>query len=219
MAARQNIPHEGSSAGHRGASEESGREVLRGRPATTGETRETTPGFGERMKSQVGEKIEAGKERVAGRLDDLGERMEERGRSMEEEGGLKGKVGKAVHRAGDALERGAESVRTSDWQKFRHGLEDRIENHPLLSVGVALGTGFALGRMFKGEKDHEEEESFERFDRGRRMERGYRGERQNGMNLMSQVRGPIGRAVVAGVTALAARRIRERISGQHQAEC
>ncbi len=192
---------------------------MHGRPAAAGEIRETTHGVGERVKSQVSEKIESGKERVAGRLDSIGERIEERGRTLEEQGGMKGKVGHAVHRAGDALEQGADYVRTSDFQTIRTGLQNQIKNRPLLSVGIALGTGFSLGRMFGGGEDHEELEPSERFERRRYMERGFRGEKYNGMGLMEQVRGPIGRAVVGGVTALAARRLRQRIAGQGQAEC
>lgn len=173
---------------------------------------EKAKSMGERVKQKASSAIETGKDKVASGVDRLGEGIEERARPMEEKGGLKGKVGGAVHGVGDALESSAEYLRTHEVSTIGDDLKTQIREHPFASVGIALGTGFVLGRVFGGGEEEEEEEDreAERFETRRLREL----ERRGNGGLFQQMRGPLGRAIATGATAMLARQVRNRISGQ-----
>lgn len=227
MASRPNLPPEEPRRFGGGPEETLGRESRLGPTgAETGrgegmrektqEMGEKAKGMGEKMKEKASNAIETGKEKVAGGVDRLGTRLGERARPLEEQGGLKGKVGGAVHGVGDALESSAEYLRTHEVSTIRDDLKSQIREHPLASVGIALGTGFVLGRVFGGGEEEEEEEGDrelerERFETMMRM----RGRHERG-GFFSQMRGPLGRAVASGATALLARQVRNRIGGGHR---
>ena len=235
MASRPNLPPEQprrfgggseealgreSMVGPTGAGPEGGREGVREKAQEMGEK---AKGMGEKAKQKASSAIESGKEKLAGGVDRLGTRLEERARPMEEQGGLKGKVGGAVHGVGDALESSAEYLRTHEVGTISDDIKTQIREHPFASVGIALGTGFVLGRVFGGGEEEEEEEG----DHERELERIHalrmrgREERYNG-GFFSQMRGPLGRAVASGATMLLARQVRNRISGErrmHQRPC
>jgi ElaB/YqjD/DUF883 family membrane-anchored ribosome-binding protein len=90
-----------------------------------------------------------GRNRVAGKLSEFGDRLEERGREYRDRGGVQGRAGEAAVRAGGALDSGAEYLRSHDMDDMRDDLERQIRGRPLVSVGVALGAGFLLGRMLR----------------------------------------------------------------------
>ena len=170
---------------------------------------EKAQSMGEKVKERAASAIEAGKEKLASGVDRLGTRIEERARPMEEKGGVKGMVGGAVHGVGGALESSAEYLRTHEIGTIRDDLKKQIREHPFASVGIALGTGFLLGRVFGGGDEEEEEERLE----AARM----RGIREGGGNgFFSRMRGPLGRAIASGATAMLARQVRGRIAGRAQ---
>ncbi|HEX7090197.1 MAG TPA: hypothetical protein VF192_08675 [Longimicrobiales bacterium] len=170
--------------------------------------REKARGMGEKVKERAGSAIETGKEKLASGVDRLGTRLEERARPMEEKGGVKGMVGGAVHGVGGALESSAEYLRTHEMGTIRDDLKSQIREHPFASVGIALGTGFVLGRVFGGGEEEEEEEHLE----APRMRRGVREE--GGEGFFRQMRRPLGRAIASGATAMLARQVRNRIGGR-----
>jgi ElaB/YqjD/DUF883 family membrane-anchored ribosome-binding protein len=142
----------------------------------------------ERVQGRLSRMAESGKERIAERLDRLGQGLEDRARPWEEQGGGKGRIGSAVHRAGDMLEDSAEYLRTHEIGQIRDDVREQIVAHPFLSCGIALGTGFVLGRLFSPG----EEERYERPERRRRR----------GMPSRA------GRLLMAGAGAMLARRLR-----------
>lgn len=101
----------------------------------------------QRAADQARDTIESGKATVAGRVDTMGDRMEERGREMEQEGGLKGKAGSAMTGVGEAMTDSADYLRSHDLGDMRDDLSHQIRQHPLLSMGVAIGAGFLLSRI------------------------------------------------------------------------
>jgi len=92
---------------------------------------------------------DAGRSRVAGKLEEFGDRLEERGREAQGQGGMKGRAGQAAVRASGALDDSAEYIRSHDMEEMRDDLERQIRGRPLMSVGVALGAGFLLGRILR----------------------------------------------------------------------
>mgnify|MGYP001130870422 CR=1 FL=1 len=217
MASRPNLPPE-QPRRVGGGSEKTGREGYVGPTGAGHESahegvREKAMGMGEKAKQKAASAIESGKEKVASGVDRIGTRLEERARTMEEEGGLKGKVGGAVHGVGDALESSAEYLRTHEMGTIRDDLKAQIRDHPFASVGIALGTGFVLGRVFGGGGEEEEEDDHER-ERLEALRMRMRGrEAQRGNGFFAQMKGPLGRAVASGATALLARQVRNRIAG------
>jgi len=145
---------------------------------------------------------ESQKERVADRIDSAGQRIEDRMRPLEEQGGMKARAGRVGHRVGDALEGSAEYLRTHPIPTMRDDIETRVRSHPFMSVGLAAGAGFLLGRLTSGgdEEEHEQEE----WRQGREQD----SKRQR---FMSQLRGPIGRAFLAGASARLAQEVRNRL--------
>jgi len=234
MASRPNLPPEQprrfgggseealgreSMVGPTGAGPEGGREGVREKAQEMGEK---AKGMGEKAKQKASSAIESGKEKLAGGVDRLGTRLEERARPMEEQGGLKGKVGGAVHGVGDALESSAEYLRTHEVGTISDDIKTQIREHPFASVGIALGTGFVLGRVFGGGEEEEEEEGDHEHERLEALLRTRGRELRRGNGFMSQMRGPLGRAVASGATALLARQVRNRIAGgrrMHQRPC
>ena len=220
MASRPNLPPEQPRRfGGRSEEETLGRESMVGptgtRPEEGGEgLREKAKHVGEKAMDKASSAIESGKEKLAGGVDRLGTRLEERARPMEEQGGLKGKIGGAVHGVGGALESSAEYLRTHEVSTIRDDIKSQIREHPFASVGIALGTGFVLGRVFGGGEEEEEEErerEREELEALRMKLRGREGRRGNG--FFGQMRGSLGRAVTTGATARLARQVRNRIAG------
>ena len=154
-----------------------------------GQVEEKAQRVREQVQGRLSRMAEAGKARIADQLDRLGQGLEDRARPWEEQGGGKGRSGSVVHRAGDMLENGAEYLRTHEIGQIRDDVRDQIVAHPFLSCGLALGTGFVLGRIFS---PGEEEERYERPERRRRR----------GMTSRA------GRVLMAGASAMLARRLR-----------
>ncbi|HEX6939578.1 MAG TPA: hypothetical protein VF158_09205 [Longimicrobiales bacterium] len=174
-----------------------------------GGPREKPEGLKERVVERARSAMEGGKERAADRMERMGERVERRAEAMEMRGGVSERVGKAMHRAGDALESGAEYIRTHELSTIRDDVSTQIREHPFMSVGVALGTGFVLGRMFGGEEENEARiERLERKLAWRERELEQAREEAGGM------RGQLGRALGGGLSMLIARQVRKRIAGR-----
>jgi ElaB/YqjD/DUF883 family membrane-anchored ribosome-binding protein len=92
---------------------------------------------------------DAGRNRVAEKLEQISDRLEERAFEMEESGGVQRHAGHVVLRAGDALDRSADYLRSHDHHDMRDDLEHSIRTRPLLSVGLAAGAGFLLARLLR----------------------------------------------------------------------
>jgi ElaB/YqjD/DUF883 family membrane-anchored ribosome-binding protein len=103
----------------------------------------------EQGRERVSQAADAGRSRVAGKLEEFGDRLEERGREAQGRGGMQGRAGQAAVRAGEALDGSADYLRSHDMEDMRDDLERQIRGRPLMSVGVALGAGFLLGRILR----------------------------------------------------------------------
>ncbi|HEX7118755.1 MAG TPA: hypothetical protein VF212_08210 [Longimicrobiales bacterium] len=204
-------------------SREFGREPLAGRPQpeprreptepireTMGEARERAEGVKDRMMGRARSAMEGGKSRAADRIEQVGETMERRAETLETRGGMGGQVGRIMHRAGDALESGAQYLRTHEIATMRDDVSTQIREHPFMSVGVALGTGFVLGRVFGGG----EEENEKRIDRLERKLQWRERELEQAREQAGGMRGQVGRALGTGLSMLVARQVRNRISGR-----
>lgn len=169
--------------------------------------REKARGLGDRVKGRASDVAESGKSGVVGRIDQVSDRIEGRAQSMEAEGGLKGKAGHAVHRASDALEDSADYLRTHEIGSIRDDVQVQIQGHPFLSVGLALGTGFMLGRVLGGGDQEERCEPLEQETRSGnepgRMDR-----------WKARARSPVGRAAMSGLSAVVANQVRKRVAGR-----
>lgn len=165
-------------------------------------------GMGRKLKDKAGEMVESRKHQAADRIHDVGDRLESRGESLEAQGGVKGRAGRVVHGAGERVERGADYLDEHRFGEIRNDAKTQIREHPFRSVGTALGTGFALG-WITGKMGESEEEEVEdaRFDGARERDT----EKGGAM-------GRVGRMLLTGATAMAARGIRDRIAGpRHRA--
>jgi hypothetical protein len=168
--------------------------------------------MGEKVKHRASEMVESGKEKVAERIDRTGERLERRAERLETQGGIRKQAGKVVHRAGDALESGAGYLRTHDIGTIGDDLTRQIRSHPYLSVGAALGTGFMLGRIFGGGGEEEQEEERMRSEL-EECEQCMRQGRQR-TSAFNRMKGQMGNAVMGGLSAMVARRVRDSIAGR-----
>ena len=203
MAMRRDVEMEGMT----GRTQEQGRTQF-------GETmergREEAEGIKDRVMDKARSAVEGGKNRAAEGMLSVSEKIEHRAESMEERGGIGGRLGKLMHRAGDALESGANYIRTHELSTIRDDVSTQIREHPIASVGVALGTGYVLGRVFGG-GDEEKEERIERLERrllSRERELDRLHEERGGM------RGQLGKALGTGLSMLVARQVRNRISNR-----
>lgn len=165
-------------------------------------------GVASRVKHKASDLAESGKAQVAGGLDSAGNRLDETASNLEAQGGVKAPAGKVLHKAGDALEGGAEYLRSNRLSNIGSDITDQIRSHPLVSAGVALGTGFVLGRITGGGEEEEEEL------RERERVRGFRKRGEEEPGMFNGVGSRLGGALLAGVTALAARRIRDTVAGR-----
>lgn len=104
--------------------------------------------LGSEVREQAGHMGERGRGALADQAERLSDRLESRARRMEMEGGMKGRAGQWAHRGSDMIEEGAEYVRTHDLGSMADDLSRQVREHPLLSLGVAIGTGYLLGRIF-----------------------------------------------------------------------
>jgi ElaB/YqjD/DUF883 family membrane-anchored ribosome-binding protein len=121
-----------------------------GTPATEGGAQgaaDRARELAESGRERAAEAVERGREQAAGTMDRIGETLHERAERMESQGGLRGRAASAAHRAADTAESGAEYVRTADASRVRSDLEQQIRDNPFLSMGIALGAGFVLGRL------------------------------------------------------------------------
>lgn len=175
-----------------------------------GQAKEKAEGLKERVSEKARSAMESGKSRAAEGMESVSEKIDRRAESMEARGGMSGRVGKLMHRAGDALESGANYIRTHELSTIRDDVSTQIREHPIASVGVALGTGYVLGRVFGG-GDEEKEERIERLERrlhSRERELDRLHEERGGM------RGQLGKALGTGLSMLVARQVRNRISNR-----
>ena len=95
----------------------------------------------------------------------------------------------AADRIDDRLAHGSDYLRTHDVDVMRDDLSNAIRRYPLLSAGVAIGTGYLLGRVLTDAIPH----------RGRR-----RGRNSVGKQLS--------RAVVSSLGAIVASRVRDSLA-------
>jgi ElaB/YqjD/DUF883 family membrane-anchored ribosome-binding protein len=109
--------------------------------------RERTSEAVERGKDRAHEAVEQGRDKLAAGAERIGDRLHDRANELEQRGGVGGRVGTGLHRAGDSIEDAAEYVRSHDLSEVRDDLERQIRTHPLISVGIALGAGYILGRI------------------------------------------------------------------------
>lgn len=158
-------------------------------------------GMGSRMKQRASRLAESQKDRVAGGIDQAGQRLEQRGESLERQGGLKGKAGQTVERAGERVERGADYLRTHGIGSIRDDATRQIRDHPFMTVGAALGSGFALGWLLHGGEEKPE------------REKRYGPRREAVEEPEPGAFGQLGRALLSGATAMAAREVRKRAAG------
>jgi len=87
------------------------------------------------------------RDRVADRVDRMGDALERRALEMELQGGIKAKAAPAVRRASRAADVSAAYVRENDVKDMRNDLENSIREHPLRSMAIALGAGYLLARI------------------------------------------------------------------------
>lgn len=170
--------------------------------------KEKAEGLGNRIKSRAKDMMEGGKQRAASGIDRVGQRLEDRAESMEMEGGLKGRAAKVVHKAGDALEDSADYLETHEIGTISDDVTSRIRAHPYMSVGLALGTGFLLGRAFGGGEEEEERQPEWREREEMRMPRMEAGQHRRGPGLRKQ----LGHALMSGVSAMVSKQVRQRAS-------
>ncbi len=194
-------------------------EGMTGRTPETGGTQfgesmerggERAEGIKDRVVNKARSAVEGGMSRAAEGMQSVSEKIDRRAESMEERGGIGGRVGKLLHRAGDAIESGANYIRTHELSTIRDDVTTQIREHPFASVGVALGTGFVLGRVFSG-GDEEMEERIEQLERrlhSREEELERVREESGGM------RHQLGKALGSGLSLLVARQVRNRIANR-----
>lgn len=199
MATEQNIPQGGSVQGQ--SARRTRQETRQDVQGTTEQVKQKARGLGQRTKQRAGRMVENRKQQVAGRIDDVGERIEQRGERLETQGGVKGRAGRAVHRAGEKVEQGADYLETHSLSTIRDDVRSGIRNHPYATMGAALGTGLIAGWAMS--RSGEEEECPEPQNRSGR-------ENQPGTFRRA------GKALLGGATAMAAKGIRDRMSGRTQ---
>jgi hypothetical protein len=87
------------------------------------------------------------RDRVADRVDRVGDALERRALELELQGGIKAKAAPAVRRVSRAADVSAAYVRENDIEDMRADLETSIREHPLRSMVLALGAGYLLARI------------------------------------------------------------------------
>lgn len=97
--------------------------------------------------SRVSESVESGKAGVAGGLNTVGDRLERVADNLSQRGALGSRASGVVRGAGQALDESADYVRGTSLTDMRDDLSDQIRNHPLLSMGVAIGAGYLLSKL------------------------------------------------------------------------
>lgn len=106
-------------------------------------------GTQESGRESIGEDSGSPRNRVASQLESIGDRIEERARDMEQAGGVQRRAGQAALRASEAIDESAEYIRSHDMTEMRDDLERAIRDRPLVSVGIAIGAGFLIGRLLR----------------------------------------------------------------------
>lgn len=95
------------------------------------------------MPDDVRMQVGAGLDRAASAVDQAGTWVEGR------DGRVGSRVGQAAHGVAGSLEDAADYVRASDFSTMKHDLEREVEVHPLRMALLALGAGFAVGRLLR----------------------------------------------------------------------
>lgn len=96
---------------------------------------------------RVSETVRSGKSGVAGGLNTMGDRLESVADDLSRRGGIASRAGSVARDASHALDSGADYVRSTSLTDMRDDLSDQIRNHPLLSMGVAIGAGYLLSKL------------------------------------------------------------------------
>ena len=175
--------------------------------------KEKAKGMGERIRDRASDMVEDRKDQLASGIERASDRLEDRAESMEDQGGMRRRAGRIAHRASDMLEDSAEYLHTKPVSTIRDDITGQIREHPYVSVGVALGTGFLLGRALGGG----EEENEEKRHMGRQMGMG-RGrfselsEEEHGLG--GGKRSQLGKMLAAGLSGMVARQVRKRVGGR-----
>lgn len=172
------------------------------------EAKQKAKGMGERIRDRASEMVEERKDQLASGIERASDRLEDRAESMEEQGGMRRRAGRIAHRASDMLEDGAEYLHTKPVSTIRDDITGQIREHPYVSVGVALGTGFLLGRALGGGEEEKEEKRHMGMGRGRLAE-SY--EEEHGPS--GGKRNQLGKMLAAGLSGMVARQVRKRVGG------
>ncbi|MEX1184271.1 MAG: hypothetical protein WEF86_13645 [Gemmatimonadota bacterium] len=93
--------------------------------------------------------LDAGRNRIADRLEQIGDRLDSRAQAMDQAGGVQRRAGQVAQRTSAILDSGADYIRAREPAEMRDDLEEAIRARPLLSVGMALGAGFLLAKLFR----------------------------------------------------------------------
>ncbi|MBI4408265.1 MAG: hypothetical protein HY561_01070 [Gemmatimonadetes bacterium] len=195
MSIRQDVPAGEQPSGFRRAQKRPGRASMGDRGAAPG----PVPGMGEierggrqgsgmvrRIRGRASDAAESGKNALAERIDSLGEGIEGRARTLERQGGIPGTAGRGLHRVGDVLEDSADYLRTHEIPEIRDDMRTRIQRHPLLSMGIAMGAGYLMGRILGA------------------------GPAGPARRFLGRAARPLGRVALGGLTTLAVRELRAR---------
>lgn len=113
-----------------------------------GASTEQNPGnTGGDIADRASQAVESGKSGVAGGMSSIGDRLDSVADNLSQRGGVASRASDVVRGAGDALDSGANYVRSTSFSDMRDDLSTSIRNHPLLSMGVAIGAGYILSKI------------------------------------------------------------------------
>jgi ElaB/YqjD/DUF883 family membrane-anchored ribosome-binding protein len=141
------------------------------------------------------------KDKLADKIEQIGDTIDERISVLEQQGGAAGKAAPIVQKASSAADATAEYLRNNDLDQIRADLVDQIRERPLLSMGIAFAAGAVVGKMFGSSDDDDE-------DRPRKRRSSNRSS-----FLKSQLSGPVGTALMTALTGIVAAQVRDRIAG------
>ena len=98
------------------------------------------------VKDNVASTAQAGKDGLAGRLEDVAQAVHRSGEQLE---GHQDWIAGLVERGADELATLAETLRTNDLRSLMSNLQDLARRQPALFTGASLAAGFALARVGK----------------------------------------------------------------------
>ena len=91
--------------------------------------------------------LEKGIHQTSERVHDVAQKVKEYGQQADNP-----TVEKYAEEVGEKLQEGAEYIQSKDLERLTQDLKELLENtirqRPLVSISVALGTGFVLARLF-----------------------------------------------------------------------